>query len=69
MRWVASATATPAFAALRLAGSGHFCVSVTWEIDKIPLSVYEEVVDQFGLSGLAGGHRQFFVLAEHVYEG
>ena len=51
---------------LLLSCSGHLCIAVSWKVYKIPLPVDEEVVDQPGLSGLAGSHGKILLAAEHV---
>ena len=51
---------------LLFAGSRHLCVSVTWKVHEIPLSVDEEVIYQSGFTWLAGCHRKFFVVTQHV---
>ena len=54
---------------LLLCRAGHLCVAVAREVHQVPLSVYEEVVHQSGLSWLAGCHSQLLVAAQHIDEG
>ena len=54
---------------LLLCCSRHLCIAVTREVDEVPLSVDEEMVDKPGLARLAGGHCKLLVVAEHVDQG
>ena len=49
-----------------LARCGHFCITVAGKVDKIPLSVDEEVIYESGLAWLTGCHRKLLVAAQHI---
>ena len=46
--------------------AGHFGVAIARQIDQIPTSVDEKMIDKAGFSGFGRGESEPFTLAQHI---
>ena len=45
-----------------------FGITVSGQIHQVPAVIDKKMIHQLGLAGSSGGHRQFAVSGQHVYQ-